>query len=181
MANPGQIQIKQAANMKKALEHKHGRQQLGTTFCRIDPPHAQFPSFYVMAHPGCRCSFHRMGSGLRLDPTARSGERGPYGDGPADYRGQGPGGCAGEPRPGASAFFFGDRLVNFVRSQRVSVCDDLFLHIQRTKSLLRGLPISIDIGYICGISLDCGESHLLTMFIFFAHAFHRRFSRCLSC
>ena len=78
-------------------------------------------------------------------------------------------------------FFFGDRLVNFVRSQRVSVCDDLFLHIQRTKSLLRGLPISIDIGYSCGISLDCGESHLLTMFIFFAHDFHRRFSRCFSC
>ena len=38
--------------------------------------------------------------------------------------------------------FFGDRLVNLVRSQRVSVCDDLFLHIQRDKSLPQGLPIS---------------------------------------
>ena len=40
--------------------------------------------------------------------------------------------------------FFGDRLANCVRSQRVSVCDDLFIHIQRDKSLPHGLPISIN-------------------------------------
>ena len=38
--------------------------------------------------------------------------------------------------------FFGDRLANCVRSQRVSVCDDLFIHIQRDKSLPHGLPMA---------------------------------------
>ena len=32
-----------------------------------------------------------------------------------------------------------------------------------------------------GISLDCGESCFLAVFIFFTHAFHRGLSRCLSC
>ena len=71
--------------------------------------------------PGCRCFVHRMGSGLRFDPAALCGERRPRGGGPAASQGQGPGGRADdERRPGASAFFFGDRLVNFVRSQRVT-------------------------------------------------------------
>ena len=63
-------------------------------------------------------SFHRPGSELRLDPAALCGIQRPRGGGPAASPGQGPGGRA-ERWPGASAV--GDRLVNFVRSQRVSV------------------------------------------------------------
>ena len=76
-------------------------------------------------HIRCDCafglshSFHRAGSGLRLDPAARSGMRRPRRGGPVAFEGQGAGGRAEERWPGASAV--GDRLVNFVRSQRVSV------------------------------------------------------------
>jgi hypothetical protein len=66
-----------------------------------------------------RMHIHRMGSGLRQDPAAQSGTRRPRGGGPAASHGQGAGGRAEERWPGASAV--GDRLVNFVRSQRVSV------------------------------------------------------------
>ena len=62
---------------------------------------------------------HRPGSGLRLDPAALCGTQRPRGGGPAASHGQGAGGRADERWPGASAV--GDRPVNFVRSQRVSV------------------------------------------------------------
>ena len=64
-------------------------------------------------------SFHRAGSGLRLDPAALCGIQRPRGGGPAASPGQGAGGRADEQWPGASAVC--DRLVNFVRSQRASV------------------------------------------------------------
>ena len=66
-----------------------------------------------------RMHIHRPGSGLRRDPAAPSGTLRPRGGGPAASRGQGAGGRADERWPGASAVC--DRLVNFVRSQRVSV------------------------------------------------------------
>ena len=61
---------------------------------------------------------HRPGSGLRRNPAALCGTHRPRGGGPASH-GQGAGGLAEERWPGASAVC--DRLVNFVRSQRVSV------------------------------------------------------------
>ena len=80
-------------------------------------------------------SFHRTGSGLRLDPAAQSGTLRPRGGSPAASQGQGAGGRAEDRWPGASAV--GDRLVNFVRSQRVSV---VTFHIQRKKPALPSLP-----------------------------------------
>ena len=74
------------------------------------------PSF---AGVDARMHIHRTGSGLRRDPAAHSGTRRPRGGGPAASHGQGAGGRAGDQRPGASAV--GDRLVNFVQSQQVSV------------------------------------------------------------
>ena len=73
---------------------------------------------FCVVHPRCCHPFHRPGSELRLDPAALCGIQRPRGGGPAASPGQGPGGRA-ERWPGASAV--GDRLVNFVRSQRVSV------------------------------------------------------------
>ena len=83
-----------------------------------------------------RMHIHRPGSGLRLDPAALCGTGRPRGGGPAASHGQGAGGRAEERWPGASAV--GDRLVNFVRSQRVSVVT--LSPLQRTTSLPHGLP-----------------------------------------
>ena len=72
------------------------------------------PSFVgvdARMHIRCDCafglphSFHRPGSGLRLDPAAQTGTLRPRGGGPAASHGQGAGGHARERWPGASAVF----------------------------------------------------------------------------
>ena len=83
-----------------------------------------------------RMHIHRMGSGLRLDPAALCGILRPRGGGAAASQGQGAGGRAAEQWPGASVV--GDRLVNFVRSQRVSVVT--LSPLQGEMSLPHGVP-----------------------------------------
>ena len=110
LANP----IKHAAN-EKGLVTNIDSNNLVPSFVGVD----------ARMHIRCDCafglsnSFHRAGSGLRRDPAAHSGKPQPRGGGPAASHGQGAGGRADEQWPGASAVC--DRLVNFVRSQRVSV------------------------------------------------------------
>ena len=98
LANP----IKHAAN-EKGLVTNSDSNNLVPSFVGVD----------------ARMHIHRPGSGLRLDPAALCGTQRPRGGGPAASHGQGAGGRADERWPGASAV--GDRPVNFVRSQRVSV------------------------------------------------------------
>ena len=98
LANP----IKHAAN-EKGLVTNIDSNNLVPSFLGVD----------------ARMHIHRMGSGLRLDPAALCGILRPRGGGAAASQGQGAGGRAAEQWPGASVV--GDRLVNFVRSQRVSV------------------------------------------------------------
>ena len=97
---------------------KHAANEKGLVTCcnaNIDSNNL-VPSFVGV---DARMHIHRTGSGLRPDAAAQSGKQQPRGGGPAACQGQGARGRADERWPGASAVC--DRLVNFVRSQRVSV------------------------------------------------------------
>ena len=107
------IQIKHAAN-EKGFVINIDSNNLVPSFVGVDAR-----MHFLCGASALLPSFHRTGSGLRLDPPALRSTRWPRGGGPAASQGQGPGGRARHPWPGASVV--GDRLVNFVRSQRVSV------------------------------------------------------------
>ena len=100
-----------------SIQIKHAANEKGLVTCNTNiDSNNLVPSFVGV---DARMHIHRTGSGLRLDPAALCGTQRPRGGGPAACQGQGAGGRAGQRWPGASAV--GDRLVNFVRSQRVSV------------------------------------------------------------
>ena len=100
-----------------SIQIKHAANEKGLVTCNTNiDSNNLVPNFVGV---DARMHIHRTGSGLRLDPAAQSGMQRPRGGGPAASHSQGAGGRAEERWPGAFAVC--DRLVNFVRSQRVSV------------------------------------------------------------